>query len=263
MERRGWLDALVLHIRSRDLSYGDFAEGKFVAPSRQRSARSAEEIETSLEDEITAQKSARSLPTPNPHWVEKADLLNVMHSRHSGGPWTNVHFDEQLMADLLAWGNHEALQNRRTSKTVSAEGSSYDCSSYSALETFVVCNHVAGIAPGVYRYAMESHQLVPIREGSFQQDLVTLCIGQTKVKGCAAAFLISAYWARYFRLYRHARAYRNLMINTAELAHSYILAATASSLSNFITPAFNDAAAAQLLGRSNIEVGPLYLVAVG
>jgi SagB-type dehydrogenase family enzyme len=258
-ERRGWLEALVLHLQSRDLRYSDFGTGTFVANARPVTRSSCQQGM----EHPRAMSPGLALPPPDPHWTTRADLLEVMYARRSGAPWTKGSIDIRLLGNLLAAGNHDSVQNRRASRVSADEAALYDASSYSALETYVVCNRVDGIPPGVYHYALETHELVPVREGDFQQDLATLCIGQAKVKGCAAAFLIGAVWARYFRLYRHARAYRNLLINTAELAHGYILAATAASLSNFITPAFNDEEAERLLGASNVEVGPLYLVAVG
>lgn len=262
-QRRGWLDALVLHLQSRDLVYSDFGSGAFVSERAKGVARRTHEWADRSTEQTAAGAESIGLPPPPPHWSNRLDVLDVMRARRSGAPWTNQPIDKPLLASLLADGNRDALRNRRLARDARGPTDLCDCSSYTALETYVVCNRVQGVDPGVYQYAVESHQLTPLRSGEFQQELVTLCIGQAKVRGCSVAFLITACWARYYDLYRHARAYRNLLINTAELAHCYILAATAASLSNFITPAFNDEVAEQLVGSSSLEQGPLYLVAVG
>jgi SagB-type dehydrogenase family enzyme len=136
-------------------------------------------------------------------------------------------------------------------------------SSYCALETTVFVFDVEGIAPGIYDYDIRQHQLVLRKAGLFRAELGKLCIGQMHAGKGAAAFVVSAVWARYMKRYPHARAYRNLFINTAELVHKYIIAATAFRLSNFITPAIDDEFAADLLNIESFEQAPLYMAAVG
>jgi len=53
------------------------------------------------------------------------------------------------------------------------------------------------------------------------------------------------------------------LINTAELAHKYVLLATAFKLGTFLTPAFRDEIAEGLLGVDGLVEAPLYTVAVG
>ncbi len=254
-QQRGWLEALILHLKSRDLVYADFGDQEFCAAPRQ-----SEPVDL---DSPPLPADVVPLPAGDNRWLDKLDLLEVMHARRSGAPWTRSTVDASLLSSLLVAGTQEARRNRKAAGASVNPRLVYDCSSYSALETYVVCLRVESIPPGLYRYALTPNALVPLRMGDLQQDLVELCIGQARVKGCAFAILIGARWERYYERYRHARAYRNLLINTAELAHTYILAATAAGLSNFITPAFRDDVGERLLGVPALEVAPLYLVAVG
>ena len=63
--------------------------------------------------------------------------------------------------------------------------------------------------------------------------------------------------------YNHPRAYRTLLINTGELAQKYITLSSAYQLTCFMTPAFEDQIADDLLGINGYEEAPSYLVAIG
>lgn len=256
-QRRGWLDALILHLRSRDIQYVDFGEARFRPQIGQMG-----DFPALANESYCAPGAGIPLPQVGDELWDAESLLAVMQARRSGEPWTSVRMDEFSLARLLRMGTRCARMNR-IAVTDADPQSFYDGSSYDALETYLITNQVEGLGQGVYRYLVESHSLQALQAGDFSQDLVDLCIGQGKVRGCAVALLICAQWHRYYARYRHARAYRNLLINTAELAHGYILAATKAGYSNFITPAFRDSIAQRLLGRCNLEMGPLYLVAVG
>jgi hypothetical protein len=90
-----------------------------------------------------------------------------------------------------------------------------------------------------------------------------MCAGQQRPGGAACAFAISAVFERYMFRYRHARAYRTLLVNVSELAQKYIMLATNFGLSTFMTPLFFDEVASELLGVDEYEEAVLELVAVG
>ncbi len=259
-QQRGWLDALVLHLRSRDIPYADFGSKNFIRPVAPPHTEQCK-------------KNTQERPRrPDPRDVKLAPpqkepfsgtLQEVMYQRRSGKPWTGVPISAESLGGMLYSSNGESRKNRQLTAEDSSGAAVFDRSSYSALETYVVANEIAGVPQGVYAYSVECHSLDFIASGDFRDQLVSMCIGQGKVRNCAAAMIIGAHWSRYIARYRHARAYRNLLINTAELAHYYILTATALGLSNFITPAFNDDVAESLLQQRATAVGPLYMVAIG
>lgn len=257
-QQRGWLDALVLHLRSRNINYADFGDTKFIRPNI------AKPLSDSFFPEEPRQADPRDVPLPRSESdLFNKDLLEVMYKRRSGKPWSGKTLDQLAVGNLLYIANTDSRRNRKETSHDSSGSALFDCSSYSALETYVVVNNVEGIAPGVYGYSVEDHSLKFLTSGDFRSQLVKMCIGQMKVKECSMAFIIAAHWQRYMSRYQHPRAYRNLLINTAELAHQYILGATALELSNFITPAFNDEVAEEILNQRATKAGPLYMVAVG
>jgi len=260
-QQRGWLDALVLHLRSRNLAYDDFGVREFIRPIQRP------ELEPAAAGEVSEQSrmpDLRDIPLDRSKEDPFTDALqDVMYQRRSGKPWTNVPIDARLLGDILYSSNGESRRNRRLTQEDDDGAAVFDRSSYSALETYVIVNTVGEVPQGVYAYSVERHCLDFVSLGADQDRLVDMCIGQVKVRNCAAALIIGAHWQRYIARYRHARAYRNLLINTAELAHHYILTATAAKLSHFITPAFNDEIAEELLKQRATTVGPLYMVAIG
>jgi len=122
---------------------------------------------------------------------------------------------------------------------------------------------VDGVEPGIYHYDIQMHQLRLIMSGDFRDKYVQMCIGQSRPHSSSCAFILTADWQRFMYRYRHPRAYRTLLINTAELAHKYVLLATAFKLGTFLTPAFRDEIAEGLLGVDGLVEAPLYTVAVG
>lgn len=261
-QQRGWLDALVLHLRSRNVAYHDFGAQAFIGP--QRSALIETPACAPCIDSVCASRGDIVLP-PGAGQSFQGTLYEAMSHRRTGRPWTGRPMNGNGLADILRYGNLESLGNREeTANDKSSDAQAvFDRSSFAALETYVVVNRVEGVPQGVYRYSVTRHALLLISHGDFNERLVDMCIGQAKVRNCAAALVIGTHWARYYGRYRHPRAYRNLLINCAELAHYYILCATAAGLSNFITPAFNDEVAEAIIGKPCTDVGPLYMVAIG
>jgi nitroreductase family protein len=63
--------------------------------------------------------------------------------------------------------------------------------------------------------------------------------------------------------YPQPSAYRTLMINVGELAQKLVLLSTATGLSTFITPAFDDAYADQILGLDPATHAAIEVIGVG
>ena len=77
------------------------------------------------------------------------------------------------------------------------------------------------------------------------------------------SFIITTDFKRYMMRYKHSRAYRNLLINVAELGNKYILAATSLYLSTWLTPALKEHYACEFMGFKPYEETPMYVVSVG
>ena len=140
----------------------------------------------------------------------------------------------------------------------------FSYSAFSSLESLVALHEPVGdINPGLYSYHSVNHGLIPLKMGVFRKEIVEMCIGQAQPYKAHFGIILVACFERYMKRYRHARAYRNLLVNAGELAQKYLLLATTYRLSQFITPAFNDKKAEKFTGLDGVREGPVYALYFG
>lgn len=262
-EQRGWFDALLFHLRTHDLDYDDVAPQAAENATHQiMNAYIKEQLPPSFCKQASGSVRVE-LPAPSA-WPEDQTVGDVLLRRRSGGRWTGSSLEPAVLSAVLHEGNSD---NRRLRAEVAR-----DChdrpeallrSAYCALETYVFVFDVEGYEPGFYLYDLMQHALTLLKPGLFREEMQKICIGQAKPAGASAVLVISAVWERYMYRYRHPRAYRNLLINISELAHRYVLTATAFKLSNFITPALDDEFACRTMMLTAFEEAPMYVVAIG
>ncbi|MCR6850384.1 SagB/ThcOx family dehydrogenase [Bacillus sp. IBL03825] len=260
---RGWLEALMLHLKSKDISFDD----DLVADPDNYNAKVLANL---IDKEGTPNfwkeypdKTNFALPKPKNPPSDKT-LQDVLLQRRSNRPWCIGHLTIEQLSIILYYANLETYFLRtEAEKNYNTNPELLLNSAFSALETYFFVFKVDGLTPGLYHYDPRKHQVTLIKEGHFENEVVRMCIGQDRPKGAACTFVISSVWKRYMYRYRHARAYRTLLVNVAELAQKYILLATALNFSNFLTPALQDEYADELLGVNGYEEAPLYVVAIG
>ena len=261
--KRGWLDALVLHLRSRNIDCLDDE----AADSHAHNDSVMEELIASegMPDvwKIYQNKARYPLGKGEP-LPENQTLEEVLLRRRSFEPWKQKTLRLAQLSTILSYANKETLRLRiEIENEVARRPSVLLNSSFTALETYFFAFAVEGLPNGIYHYDMRSHAVSLLREGVFREEVARMCIGQRRPSTARCVFVVSAVFKRYMYRYRHPRAYRNLLINVSEFAHKYILIATAFGLSTFLTPALEDEYADTLLGVNGYEEAPLYVVAVG
>jgi SagB-type dehydrogenase family enzyme len=259
---RGWLEALLLHLRSRDLRFADDATD---TPDSVQDSVMAELVAEQGPPEIWKQWPGRTpIALPGPGALPDRPFAEVLLSRRSNRPWKRGRLTLAELSTILHHGNRETRRLRvAVERELPTRPSVLLNSAFSALESYFFAFAVDGLESGLYHYDPCDHQVVLVRSGLLRDELVTMCIGQSRPREAAAAFLITAVWARYAFRYRHTRAYRTLLVNVAELAQKYILLATTLGLSTFLTPALRDEYADELVGVNGYDEAPLYVVACG
>lgn len=260
---RGWLDGLILHLRSRDMVFADsHAEDPEAYQDILLSRCLQEEGMPAVWKEYP-DRPYSALPAPG-KLPEDETFEAVLLRRRSNLPWQRRTIDLQTLSDILHYAN---IETRRLRMAVEHEGMTRPSvllnSAFSALETYCFALAVDGLTPGVYHYDPRHHGVTQIRSDLRRDELDRMCTGQGRPRNAACAFVISAVWHRYMFRYRHPRAYRTLLINVAELGHKYILLATALRFHTFLTPTLHDQYADSLLGVDGFEEAPLYVVAIG
>jgi SagB-type dehydrogenase family enzyme len=260
---RGWLDGLFLHLRSRNLPFDDDRSSD---PERfcddvladVLAREGAPEIWKSFPD-----RPSVALPLPNALPTDRT-LEQVLLARRSNRPWTRGQVTAAELSTILHHANIEGRRLRvEAERDLDRRPGTLLNSSFSAIETYLFAFDVEFVVPGIYHYGMKDHQLSCVREGLLREQLAKMCIGQERAGGAACALVMTAIWDRYMYRYRHARAYRTLLINLAELAQKYIVLATTFGFSTFLTPALEDTYADELLNVDGYREAPLYVVAFG
>ncbi|MBD1228894.1 SagB/ThcOx family dehydrogenase [Xenorhabdus griffiniae] len=259
---RGWLEALVMHLCTRNLPYLDRESEDPIKQQREMLSDLIKKEPIPDFWKIYSDKKYIALPSPNV--LPEEPMEQLLLRRRSNQPWKKKQIDQNELSTILHFANIETRRLRKEAEQyLENQPERLFNSSFSALESYFFAFNVSGLEPGIYHYDPLDHRVALIRHGDLCDELIQMCIGQERIRGCACAFVISAIWLRYMYRYRHPRAYRTLMINTAELAQKYILLGTAFHFSTFLTPAFEDDYANRIMGMNGYEEAPLYVVAIG
>ena len=121
--------------------------------------------------------------------------------------------------------------------------------------------HVEKLAPSVYKYKPEGHELVKVREEDAREELAKAALGQTWVKEGAIDIVIAAVYERTTKKYGD-RGMRYVHMEAGHAAQNIYLQAAALNLGMVTVGAFHDDQVKEILGMARNEV-PLYVIPVG
>lgn len=258
--RRGWLEALLFHLRTRDLTYADDHPLPEAVADRVVGELAAAGVPPFWKD-LTGAARVELPPCLPDHALPP--LSEVLLRRRSNQPWRGGPVSGAELHTMLAGASHETLRLRQEVEAGWREKPSLLLrSSFSAVEVYVVALAVEGVAPGLYHWDPRGW-LSRLRGGMLADELRIACVGQERAASGACAFVLAVDWARYMFRYRHPRALRTLFINVSELAQKLILLATALGLSTFLTPAFEEESAWMLIGDTDRSESVMEVVTVG
>jgi SagB-type dehydrogenase family enzyme len=260
---RGWLDALTLHLTSRNIDFSDDAQSDIKEYLDEQSKQIIQregmtEIYKKTEGEKRI-KLRENIPLPKDRSFEE-----ILVARRTHRPWSKNKFLLDELSNILLYSSVETKRLREETKDkLAINPSTIYNSSFSALEIYLFVYDVEDLEPGLYFYDVKDHSLYLLKAGLFREQVAKMCIGQERAGTGRVTFLISANWQRYMFRYRHPRAYRNLLINTSELAQKLLILSTSYRKTTFLTPALNDELADDLLNLNGYEEAPLYVVTAG
>ncbi len=129
------------------------------------------------------------------------------------------------------------------------------------LEIALVAGRVAGLAPGIYRYAPSGHALQQIGAGDVRAALARAALDQQWIQVAPAVIVFSAVEKRTIRKYGN-RGLSYIYIEVGHAAQNVFLQAEALGLGAAAVGAFDEKEIAGLL-RLPTEQRPLYLMPVG
>jgi len=130
------------------------------------------------------------------------------------------------------------------------------------VETYLVIHTVEGIEPGVYHYAVESHELEQLQAGDFRLEIARAALDQGMAARANVVFVWTAVFPRNKWKYRQ-RAYRYVYLDAGHIAQNVALAAVALGLGSCQIAALYDDEASVLLSVDGEEESTIYMTVVG
>ena len=130
------------------------------------------------------------------------------------------------------------------------------------IEVYAIVNNVEGLARGTYHYLIESHELEPLREGDFRNEMSRAALQERMFKQANVIVALSSVFQRTQQRYRE-RAQRYICFEAGHIAQNTYLEATALGLGACAIGAFYDEEFNRLLGLDGKNESVLYLLAVG
>jgi SagB-type dehydrogenase family enzyme len=130
------------------------------------------------------------------------------------------------------------------------------------LELNVVAGNVAELAPGVYRYRSETHDLVLVAAGDKRPALSHAALSQTCIRDAPASIVYSAVFSRNTGKYGDRGRRRYVCMDLGHSAENVYLQCGSMGLGTCAIGAFTDDAV-KLVARLTEEEEPLYIMPVG
>ncbi len=130
------------------------------------------------------------------------------------------------------------------------------------LEHYVVTNRIDDLVPGIYRYISSNHALSPLFKGEFIDQLFKSSYGQSMIKDCAVAIVISADYERTVQKYGSRGRDRYVCMDAGHSAENIYLQAYALDLGLTVCGAFDDDELRKVIRLPDQET-PLYIIPIG
>ncbi|KUL36997.1 hypothetical protein ADL22_23040 [Streptomyces sp. NRRL F-4489] len=205
-------------------------------------------------------KAVHPLPAPAEPFVQSLDSMLARRSARKFAA-TPVTLD-----DLGALLYHSAA-NVRMAEDSKAGGDPYYLlnSFYTWLQLYVVVQGVEGVPRGVYQYDFAEHALLETGLAPDDAEIAATIQGQNWIGGGGVSLYVTVQWERYQWLYRHSRAYLNLLIQVGEFAQEVLQAAYQLGLVGWLTPAVAESRAARMLGLDQVpaDADAMYYLKLG
>jgi SagB-type dehydrogenase family enzyme len=126
----------------------------------------------------------------------------------------------------------------------------------------VVANNVKSLEPGVYHYAIQSHQLELLEQRDLRRQISAATLGQTMCATAAAVFIWTAVFGRCKWKYGQ-RAYRYIYLDAGHIAENLALAAVSLNLGTCEIGALYDDHVNAIIGIDGTKESTICMATVG
>ncbi len=201
-----------------------------------------------------------NLPDPSRHSRDQLPEVLLARRTHRSFGAGSVSLEQLSILLRLTWGFTSFIRwpglGRLPVKTSPSGGARH------SLEVYLWCLRVAGLAPGIYHYRADRHQLELLRRAEVKGRVGMLCGYQEWVRNCSALFVMTSVLARVMWRYQNSRAYRVVLLEAGHFCQTFCLVATWLGLAPFCTAALFDEKIERDL-RLHADEPVLYAAGVG
>lgn len=201
--------------------------------------------------------SKQHITLPPPTTTGGAGIWDVTKNRRSVRAFTNDSLSLDQLSQLL-WATQgiTARKNDYQLRAVPSAGALYP------IETYLCVNRVDGLEPGIYHYAVRTHELELLKSGDFSKVVRAGCLDQQMAQHAPVVFLWSAVFRRSTWKYLQ-RAHRYVLLDAAHIAQALAMSAVALDLGTCQIGAFYDDELNELLDLDGVLESVIYASVVG
>ena len=201
--------------------------------------------------------SAPRIPLSSPQTENGEPIWGMLNQRRSQRRYQSEPLQEAELSQLLWAAQGITLERQGYGfRTAPSAGALYP------VETYVVINNVEGIEPGIYHYAIETHELEQLKTGNFGSKIAKAALDQGIASQANVVFVWTGVFGRSKWKYRE-RAYRYVYLDAGHIAENLALAAVALGLGSCQIAALYDEEANDLLDVDGVEESTIYMTTVG
>ncbi|MBL7190874.1 SagB/ThcOx family dehydrogenase [bacterium] len=196
-------------------------------------------------------ESDKIISLPAPSLKGEVSLEETLNLRRSVRSFSQDSLTLEQVSQVL-WAG-QGITGSSGKRTAPSAGALYP------MELYIIVERVSDLKPGCYHYNPHKHQLELAGAGARLNKLAEAALGQSAIKDCAMAVLITAVFERTSVKYGE-RAERYVWIEAGHIAQNILLQAAALNLGAVPMGAFYDDRVKKTL---KLKEEPLYIIPVG
>ena len=200
---------------------------------------------------------------PEPRLLSDVSVEEALQSRRSVRSYMDLPLTLAEVSQLLwaAYGLNKPIDDapdflRGGLRTAPSAGALYP------LEVYLAARNVTGLAPGIYLYKSETHQLITLVGVDRWQDVSDAGFNQPHFETAAAAIVYSAVFERNTQKYGERGRERYVCMDLGHSGENVYLQAYALKVGTCAIGAFSDLALKQAMRMTKPEE-PLYIMPLG
>jgi SagB-type dehydrogenase family enzyme len=200
---------------------------------------------------------AKRIDLPDFGDVDTGSVLDALKKRKSVRLYSGKPVSPETLSFLLwAAGGIQRVERGMAFRTAPSAGALYP------IETYLVIQAVADIAPGIYHYAVKDHGLEELKPGQYGHEITQAALGQKMCLNAAVVFVWTAIFQRSKWKYEQ-RGYRYIYLDAGHIAENLALAATSIGLGTCQIGALFDDEVNSVVGVDGTDESVIYMSVVG